>query len=179
MATTGASDLTRKFLEQRDGLLGFILALTHDREAAEEIFQETGLVIVQEAGRGTRVDRFLPWAHEIARRRVAEYFRKNARRSSVEHSAVMDEAVSLAFEENAADPVVLQQSRKHLDDCLEGLSKDQKTLLDRRYRDRAPLRDIARDADTTEGSIKVTLWRVRRQLARCIEGKIGAAEEGR
>jgi RNA polymerase sigma-70 factor (ECF subfamily) len=176
---TAASDLTRKFLEHRDGLLGFILALTHDREAAEEIFQETGLAIVQEAGRGTRVDLFLPWAHEIARRRVAEYFRKHARRSSIEHAAVVDEAVSLAFEENAADPLVLQGSRKHLEDCLEGLSKDQKTLLDRRYRDRAPLRDIARDADITEGSVKVLLWRLRRQLARCIEGKINAAEEGR
>ena len=179
MATTGASDLTRRFLEQRDGLLGFILALTRDREAAEEIFQETGLAIVQEAGRGTRVDRFLPWAHEIARRRVAEYFRKHARRSSIEQSAIVDDAVSLAFEENAAEPVVLQQSRTHLEDCLEGLSKDQKTLLDRRYRDRTPLRDIARDTDSTEGSIKVLLWRVRRQLARCIEGKIGTAEEGR
>jgi RNA polymerase sigma-70 factor (ECF subfamily) len=176
---TGASDLTRKFLEQRDGLLGFILALTRDREAAEEIFQETGLVIVQEAGRGTRVEQFLPWAHEIARRRVAEYFRKSSRRSSIEHSVDVDEAVSLAFEENAADPVVLQQGRKHLEDCLEGLSKDQKILLDRRYRDRTPLRDIARDAETTEGSVKVLLWRVRRQLARCIEGKISAAEEGR
>jgi RNA polymerase sigma-70 factor (ECF subfamily) len=177
MATAGATDLTRKFLEHRDGLLGFILALTRNREAAEEIFQETGLVIVQEAGRGTRVDQFLPWAHEIARRRVAEHFRKNARRISIEHAGV-DEAVSLAFEENAADAAVLQQSQKHLEDCLEGLSKDQKALLDRRYRDRSPLRDIARDADTTEGSVKVLLWRVRRQLARCIEGKI-AAEEGR
>jgi RNA polymerase sigma-70 factor (ECF subfamily) len=179
MASSGGTDLTRKFLEQRDGLLGFILALTHDREAAEEIFQETGLVIVQEAGRGTRVEQFLPWAHEIARRRVAEYFRKNARRSSMELSVDVDEAVALAFEENAADPVVLQQSRRHLEDCLEGLSKDQKTLLDRRYRDRSPLRDIARETDSTEGSVKVLLWRVRRQLARCIEGKISAAEEGR
>ena len=178
MATADASDLTRKFLEQRDGLLGFILALTRDREAAEEIFQETGLVIVQEAGRGARVDQFLPWAHEIARRRVAEYYRKNARRSSIERSAVLDDAVSLAFEENAADPVELQQNRKHLEDCLEGLSKEQKRLLDRRYRDQAPLRDIARDADTTEGSVKVLLWRVRRQLARCIEGKF-STEEGR
>jgi RNA polymerase sigma-70 factor (ECF subfamily) len=178
MATPDASDLTRKFLEQRDGLLGFILALTRDREAAEEIFQETGLAIVQEAVRGIRVDQFLPWAHEIARRRVGEYYRKNARRRSIEQSAMLDDAVSLAFEEHAADPLILQQSRQHLEDCLEGLSKEHQSLLDRRYRDRAPLRDIARDADTTEGSVKVLLWRVRRQLARCIEGKI-ASEEGR
>jgi len=175
---TNATDLVRRFLEHRDGLLGFVLALTHDREAAEEIFQEMGLAIVEEAGRGTKVDRFLPWAHEIARRRVAEYFRKNARRRQVEHSAVVDDAVTLAFEESAGDPAALQLGQRHLEECLEGLSPDQKMLIDRRYRDREPLREIALAADTTEGSVKVLLWRLRRQLARCIEGKLGEAGGG-
>src|SRR5258707_228347 len=75
-ARTDAFDPARKFLDARDVLLGFSLAPAHHREAVEELFPETGLVIVQEAGRGSRVDRFLPWAHEFARRRVAEYFRK-------------------------------------------------------------------------------------------------------
>lgn len=179
MATLSATDLTRRFLEHRDGLLGFILALTHDREAAEDIFQEAGLAIVEEAGRGTQVDRFLPWAHEIIRRRVAEYYRKVARRITVEHSALVDEAVGLAFEENAADPAALGRDRRHLEECLAGLSSEQKTLIDRRYRDGTPLREIARGAGTTEGSVKVILWRVRRQLARCIEGKLRSDEEGR
>src|SRR5262245_35251395 len=179
MATTSATDLTRRFLEHRDGLLGFILALTHDRDAAEDIFQETGLAIVEEAGRGTQVDRFLPWAHEIARRRVAEYFSKSARRAAVEASAEVDEAVALAFEESAADPAALSLGRQYLEECVDGLSPEQRSLIDRRYRDRAPLRESAREANTTEGSIKVLLWRVRRQLGRCIEGKLGAAEGGR
>ena len=78
-----ASDLVRQLLEHRDGLFGFILALTHDREAAEEVFQEVGLAVVEEAGKGTQVQRFLAWAHEMARRRIAEYYRKSSRRRSL------------------------------------------------------------------------------------------------
>jgi len=50
-------------------------------------------------------------------------------------------------------------------------------MIEGRYRDQRPLRDIARSADSTEGSVKVLLWRARRQLARCIQEKMGGAGE--
>lgn len=178
MSNASASDLVRQLLEHRDGLLGFILALTHDREAAEEIFQEVGLAVVEEAGKKTEVLRFLPWVHELARRRVAEYYRRTSRRRLVEHSGPMDEVVAQAFQENAADPASVRARQDHLERCLEDLTPAQRGLIEQRYRDHAPLRDIARRESSTEGSIKVLLWRARRQLARCIEGKMGTAGGG-
>src|SRR5436190_2271776 len=172
MTNTSASDLIRQLLEHRDGLFGFVLALTHDREAAEEIFQEVGLAVVEESAKKTDVLRFLPWVHELARRRVAEYYRRSSRRRALEHSEPLDEAVSLAFQEGAADPAALNLRQEHLETCLEDLAPAQRTLIERRYRDHTPLRDIAERTDSTEGSIKVLLWRARRQLARCIEGKM-------
>ena len=82
MSKLEASDLVKLLLEHRDGLLGYVLALTRDRAAAEEVFQEVGLAVVEEAGRATRVAKFLPWVHEMIRRRVAEHFRKNSRRAA-------------------------------------------------------------------------------------------------
>ncbi len=170
--TNNAADLVRQLLEHRDGLFGFVLALTHDREAAEEIFQEVGLAIVEEAGKKTAVARFLPWVHELARRRVAEYYRRHSRRRAMEHSEPLDAVVSLAFQEGAADPAALNARQEHLEQCLEELPAPQKDLIARRYRDHFPLKEIADVAKSTEGSIKVLLWRARRQLARCIEGKM-------
>jgi RNA polymerase sigma-70 factor (ECF subfamily) len=175
MTTPRPADLVRQLLEQRDGLFGFILALTHDREAAEEIFQEVGLAVVEESGKKTDVSRFLPWIHELARRRVAEYYRRTSRRRALEHSEPLDEMVSLAFQEGAADPSAVGLRQEHLESCLEDLSPAQRELIEGRYRDRAPLRDLAAKASTTEGSVKVLLWRIRRQLARCIEGKMSSA----
>jgi RNA polymerase sigma-70 factor (ECF subfamily) len=175
---TNAADLVRQLLENRDSLFGFVLALTQDREAAEEIFQEVGLAVVEEAGRKTAVARFLPWVHELARRRVAEYYRRSSRRRKMEHSESLDAVVSQAFLDGAADPVAVSARQEHLEDCLEGLSGPQRELIERRYRDHAPLKDIADRAQSTEGSIKVLLWRARRQLARCIEGKMSSAGGG-
>lgn len=173
------SNLMRKFLEHRDGVLGFLLALTHDRDAAEEIFQEVGIAVMEEASRRTSIENFTAWIHEVARRRAAEHFRKHSRRNALEHAAGLDEAVALAFQEHAADPADLARGQQHLEECLEELPAPQRQLIERRYRDHAPMRDIARTADSTEGSVKVLLWRIRRQLARCIEGKRTAVGEGR
>ncbi|HZE99614.1 MAG TPA: sigma-70 family RNA polymerase sigma factor [Planctomycetota bacterium] len=176
--TTSKANLVRKLLENRDGIFGFVMALTRDREAAEEIFQEVGLAIIEESSKKTDIERFLPWVHELARRRVAEYYRRSSRRRNLEHSGPLDDAVSLAFQEGAADPASVSRRQDHLDSCLDDLSPAQRELVERRYRDHAPLREIADRAKTTEGSIKVLLWRVRRQLARCIEGKMSSAGGG-
>jgi RNA polymerase sigma-70 factor (ECF subfamily) len=178
MTNSSAADLVRQLLEHRDGLFGFVLALTQDREAAEEIFQEVGLAVVEEAGKKTAVLRFLPWVHELARRRVAEYYRRHSRRRALEHSEPLDEVVSLAFQEGASDPAGVSARQEHLERCLEELPDAQKEMIARRYRDHTPLKDIADGAKSTEGTIKVLLWRARRQLARCIEGKMSSAGGG-
>src|SRR5262245_5114402 len=176
MKAVSSSDLVRAFLEQRDGLFGFVLALTRDREAAEEIFQEVGLAIVEEGGRGAKLERFLPWAHELTRRRVAEYYRKSSRRRTFEHSESLDEAVAQAFEENAPDPLELGVRQESLEACLEELPRSQRALIEGRYRDRASARALAHTLGWTEGSVKVTLWRARQELGRCIEEKMGGGE---
>jgi RNA polymerase sigma-70 factor (ECF subfamily) len=178
MSKAPSENLVKKFLEHREGLFGFVLALTRNRQAAEEIFQDIGLVIVEEARRGTQVDRFLPWAHEIVRRRVAEYFRKEGRRHAALAPADLEDAVSQSFQEFALDPAQVERRGRLLEACLEELSSPQRDLLERRYRDHTPLRALAERLKTTEGSLKVILWRIRRQLARCVEGKMGGVEGG-
>lgn len=179
MKNAKSADLVRQLLEQRDGIFGFIVALTRDREVAEEIFQEVGLAVVEESGKKADIARFLPWVHELARRRVAEYYRRSSRRRAMEHSEPLDAVVSLAFQEGAADPAILNLRQEHLETCLEDLAPAQRDLIERRYRDHAPLREIAERAHSTEGSIKVLLWRARRQLARCIEGRMNSGGGGR
>jgi RNA polymerase sigma factor (sigma-70 family) len=176
MSKLEASDLVKLLLEHRDGLLGFILALTRDRAVAEEVFQDVGLAVVEEAGRKTRVATFLPWAHEIARRRVAEYFRKNARRSTFARLEGLDEIVGVAFEENETSLDARLRREDCLSECLDELPETQREMVDRRYRDQASIPEIARSLDWTEGAVKVALWKARRRLESCVEGKMGEGE---
>jgi len=174
MTTLKGDSLVKALLEQRDTLLGFILALSRDRSAAEEIFQDVGLAVVEESRRGTQVERFLPWAHETARRRVAEYFRKRQR--SFAHLESLDEAVGQAFEEQVEDRALARLRQSAVEDCLEQLPPAQRALVERRYRDQASIRQIADAMDWSDGAVKVGLWKARRRLAGCVEGKVGEGD---
>lgn len=171
MTTLKADGLVKALLEHRDALLGFILALTRDRGAAEEVFQEVGLAVIEESRKGTEVGRFLPWAHEMARRRVAEYFRKRQRGFARLES--LDEVVGRAFEEDVDDPSLARIRQAAVEDCLKELPPAQRALVERRYRDRSSIRQIAEAMDWTDGSVKVALWKARQRLAGCVQGKVG------
>ena len=175
MSKLEAADLVKLLLEHRDGLLGYILALTRDRAAAEEVFQEVGLAVVEEAGRGARVVKFLPWVHEMARRRVAEHFRKSSRRAFARLDS-LDEIVGVAFEENETSVDARLRREDCLTECLDELPATQREMVDRRYRDEASIPEIARSLDWTEGAVKVALWKARRRLEGCVEGKMGEGE---
>lgn len=172
MEKLNAANLIKLLLEHRDGIFGFILALTHDREAAEEVFQVVGLAVVEEANQGAEVTHFLPWVHELARRRVAEHFRKSARWKSMARADSMDEAVGQAFEENAADSETILLRQEHLTRCLEELPPAQRQMIEQRYQDKATIRSIAEALDWTDGAVKVALWKVRRRLAGCIDDRM-------
>ncbi|MBI4566509.1 MAG: sigma-70 family RNA polymerase sigma factor [Planctomycetes bacterium] len=177
MGKRNAPDLVKLLLEHRDGLFGFILALTRDREAAEEVFQEVSLAVVEESNRRTHVAQFLPWVHEIARRRVAEHFRKNARRNAIERRESLDDVVGQAFEENVTDVHAHLRRQDYLDQCTEEPPHMQRQMIRKRYRDRASIKKIAEAFDWTKEAVKVSLWNARRRLAACIDEKMRLPRE--
>ena len=111
--------LVSHLLDSRDAILGFILALTRDYDVAEEIFQEVAKAILEEANKATAVAHFMPWAREIARRRVGEFYRRSAKRNALERpSPSMEEVICQAFTENESSPESTHLRLKALLDCL-------------------------------------------------------------
>src|SRR5439155_25594464 len=110
---------------------------------AEEVFQEVALSILQEAGKETSVSSFLAWAQGIARRRVADYYRKATKRQTVEQLAgPLADVVSLAFAEN--EPLLdgHQQRMNSLLECLKKLAGRSRDIVEGFYRRRQSLREI-------------------------------------
>jgi RNA polymerase sigma-70 factor (ECF subfamily) len=165
--------LLKQFLEQRDVILGFILALTRDYDVAEEIFQEVALAILEEGGKETEVEKFSPWAREVARRRVAEYYRKQTRRQGIEQlSESMEEMACQAFAENERTLETHGLRMKYLLECLELLTGRSRDVIEGFYRDRKSLREIASGLRWGENSVKVALSRARKALGDCIHAKL-------
>jgi RNA polymerase sigma factor (sigma-70 family) len=167
----GAS-LEGQLLEHRDALLGFLLALTRNPQSAEEIFQEVALAIIEESRRGAQVEKFLPWAHEIARRRVQEHYRKQRRWQPLPVS--MTEVVVTAFEENPVDAQALRTRQELLLECIKGLARRARQLVHFRYVEGKTPTAIAAQLGQEVASVNVTLSRTRRALEHCVERRFRA-----
>lgn len=172
--------LTRDLLEHRQALLGFILALTRDFNAAEEIFQETALAILDEAAAGRQAEPFLPWAREVARRRVAEYHRNAAqdRRAIVMPSNLID-GIAQAFDENEESREESRNRQKHLAACVSALTERVRRMIDLRYHRRLAVPAIAQDVGWSVDAVHVALSRARKTLAECIQRRLHLPGEAR
>ena len=171
------SELVKDFLRNRDTLMGFVLALVRDHDLAEELFQETALAILAETEKGTRPANFLAWARAVARHRIADYYRRRARRNEdLRTFETMADLLMQAFEENEIGAEESRRRLKHLMECLRRLGERARTIVDLRYRDRLALRDIAAAVEWKESAVKVALAKARRALAGCVDAKLRAEE---
>jgi len=165
--------LVKQFLEQRDAILGFIFALTRDYDAAEEILQEVALAIMEEANKRTAVAHFPSWAQGIARRRVADHYRKRNRRHAVEQlSGSMTEVVCRAFEENEELLDRHQDRMKALMECITRLSGRSRDVIVGFYQQRQSIQQLAEGLAWQANSVKVALSRARKMLADCIQVRL-------
>lgn len=74
----------------RDDLLRFLIRFMGDRQAAEDVFQETFFQIHLSADTFDESRRFKPWLFTIAANKGRDHHRKNARRPTLGFSAPLD-----------------------------------------------------------------------------------------
>ncbi|HTL53026.1 MAG TPA: sigma-70 family RNA polymerase sigma factor [Planctomycetota bacterium] len=174
---TVEKQLVKQFLEQRDVLLGYLLALTRNPASAEEIFQEVALVILEEAGKGAEVTYFPAWAREIARRRALEYFRRQSRNQRHEP---LDEAYLAAVDHSFAEvewtAEEIQLREDLLRQCLAKLGGKAREAIELRYRGERSLSEIAATMHWQIESVKVALSRARKVLSECVQAKLKTHE---
>lgn len=170
--------LARMLLEQRDALFGYLLALVRNWNAAEELFQEVSLVVLQKGQEGLEVDQFGPWSREIARRLVLNYWKTSSRTRLVLSTPALD-SLDRAFEEHDEKVEGRRQERLlQLRRCLQSLPDHLRRVVDLRYEESLPLQEIARRLGRSAGSVQVALSRIRMQLHQCtkrLEGGPGAS----
>src|SRR5439155_21660283 len=94
--------VARLLMKHRTSLYGFIFACVRNHDDTEDILQNVSVAVTESIGQLQDESGFLPWAREIARRRVLAH-RRSARREMV-----CDHEVVRALAE-ASDRVVQEQ----------------------------------------------------------------------
>jgi len=112
---------------------------------------------------------FRPWLRSIAwqlvRAELQRFAREQVNRSRLEQLQL---AELLA---EAAQPAPPEEAT-FLEECLAEIPPHLRRLIEDRYRHDRTVREIAVQWDRTEEWVRVTLFRVRRQLRACIESKL-------
>jgi RNA polymerase sigma-70 factor (ECF subfamily) len=157
-------------------LRAFIAALCPDRDQVDEVAQRTFIWAYEHLGDYEPGTRFYSWLKAIAGNVLLselEIQRREARnrRRHLAHVEATACRKHLAAEADERRLEMVEALRS----CLEKLPAEQRRLIRRRYEEPEPIAAIARDINRSEGGVKVTLFRIRQALRKCIEGRLAGA----
>lgn len=152
----------------------YILAQVPHPVDAEEILQETNVVIWSKFRKFELGTNFFAWACQIANYEVLKY-RDRRRRDRLLFS---DDFVRQVADEAIADLDELDHRRRALMQCLAKLRPDDRELIQRRYAPGASGKSVAELLDRPVNSVYQSLGRIRRALLECIHRRL-TGEAGR
>jgi RNA polymerase sigma-70 factor (ECF subfamily) len=162
--------LVKNLLQYQPMLEGMLTAMVGDPHVAQDLFQETALIMTRKRGEATEDCAFLAWGRQIAVNVVRDFRKSTARRKlRIMDDAVL-ERVALAFE--LTDQSLWEERRLALGECLEKLPDRHRQVLQRRYLQSEPIEMLARSLSTSRNALEVLLHRLRRTLQECVETKL-------
>lgn len=165
-ATEEAALFAELLHANRSRVFGYIMALVHNHADAEELFQETALLLWQ------KFDEFQPerdfgrWATRFAHLTVLNFIRKN-RRQKVFFSEEILQKMALAHQDEVADLAAARTEA--LSACLDKLPSKELQLVDTCYSGKKSMKAIAEECGKSPESIYKAIQRVRRKLLTCME----------
>jgi RNA polymerase sigma-70 factor, ECF subfamily len=149
-------------------VLSYIRVLLLNWNDAEDLFQDTCLVLWQKFDEFTPGTNFLAWALRIAEHKVMDFQKKKSRR--------------MAFTANLRDVLMLElthQSRESatanlvaLSGCMDNLTPSDRKMVATCYGDGVPVRQVADAMGRSPESVHRSLRRIRKWLLDCIRREL-------
>ena len=165
-------DFTQRWLAAEPSVSAYVFSVISSFHDAEDLVQQ----IAQETAR--RFDQydperpFLGWALWITKSRVIDFYRRRSRDQLV----FSDDLLKRLAEVISSKEAGRHERREALEHCLDGLPERSRKLLDLRYVENFSSRQIAESIDSTTGSIRVSLTRLRDRLADCVRQRLAMEE---
>jgi len=158
------------FTRHQRRLYLLILAQTGQLQEAEEVLQETNVVMLSKHQRFTPGTNFFAWAAQIAHYEVL----KSRQRKRRDRLRFHDEFVDTAASEAEVHLDDLDLRRQALHQCLERLREKDRELIRRRYQPGASGKIEAEDLGRPANSVYQSIGRIRRTLLECIRRTMAA-----
>ena len=150
-------------------LYGFISTLVWRPADAEDVLQDTNLVLWRKAAEFDPSRDFMPWALRIAQLQAMAHLKKQRRRPLYDTDLldrIADEAV--------LDAAAADGRRQALAHCLQKLPEKHRSMVASRYEPGASVNMMAAAMGKQPKAVSETLRRIRRTLLDCIESTLAA-----
>ena len=157
-------NFTELFVHSQRRIYGYILTVIPDRNEADEVFQETSLILWRKADEFDPNRDFVRWACGIATNVIRNRRVKCAR----DRHVFSEEFLEQIAEVRQSRSTWLDEQITRLAVCLQRLSDGQRRLLRVFYGDRYDTQQIAAELGIQENALYQRLHRIRRRLLDCV-----------
>jgi RNA polymerase sigma-70 factor (ECF subfamily) len=163
-------EFVRLFTRHQRPVFLYLLTRVPNPVEAEEILQETNIIIWRKFSQFTPGTNFLGWAMQIAKYEVLKY-RERHQRDKLQFS---DRFVEELAQDEVEDASHWETRRLALIHCLAKLRAKDRELIDRRYRPGETGLSLAEFMERPVNSVYQSLGRIRRTLLECIHRELNA-----
>lgn len=160
--------LSRLWMQAEPAVNAYVFAAVHRFQDAEDVVQQVALAAARRFEEYDNSRPFVGWALWLAKSKIVDHYRAQGRCKVVFSETLLDQMAARLVERQAAD----HAGAAALEKCLDKLPPKSRRLLDLRYVDDAPMERIAQAIDSTAGSVRVMLFRIRDLLAQCIKAEL-------
>ena len=165
----------QELIRNHQQMLGdFIFSICPDRDAVDDILQETNRVLWVKRNKFEPGTNFSAWSRKIAHFQTLGYLKNSKRKSWLHFDSDLVQTLAEAFEDRDE---FREQRAAAMKECRLRLSTEDQQLLNMRYELKLSNLKKSEKTQRTEGAMKQVFLRIRNQLKKCIEQKIRADSE--
>jgi RNA polymerase sigma-70 factor (ECF subfamily) len=144
-------------------LYAYAFSLLGNHDQAQDVVQETNVVLWRRAGEFTPGTNFIAFAFRIA------HFQTLSLRQRVHREKLLfDDQLLAEIAERIQQDVDDEERQRTLEKCIEKLNPQHRDLLHLRYSEGNSVEAVAEKLNKTIGSVAMVLHRIRMSLIRCV-----------
>ncbi|MEN6448926.1 MAG: sigma-70 family RNA polymerase sigma factor [Thermoguttaceae bacterium] len=166
------SSFVALFVKNQRRIYGYLLTIVPDCNEADDLFQQTSLVLWEKAGEFRPDGDFARWACGIAFNLVRNWRAKKRR----DRHYFSDEMMARIADARAERSAWLEDSLLALGICVDGLVPAERRLLDLCYSGDRSIRQASDELGHSQAAVYQRLHRIRTRLMECVQRNAAEAE---
>lgn len=160
-----SEEFIQLFTQAQRSLYLFILAQIGGTQAAEEILQETNLVIWSKYSQFEIGTSFTAWVRQVAVYEILKWKQRKSR----DKLTFSDEFVTAIAANFGDQPEHVEQQQLALEQCLKKLNHQDRELIEKRYEPGMSGKTVAELLGRPPNSVYQSLGRIRKILMECVQ----------